>query len=207
MNFIQIKKLTVFMLLSASLFSCSSSAPLTINHYILDTDINAYTAPKPTDQNPEVSAKPPRVVLKQIRLAKYLQQSQLAILQTNQQIYYSQQNIWSESLEHAIARALVNDVNQNNNSYTLLTNNEPHAGKSDYQLTLQLDHFVATDKSEVILAGKYWLTQQGNLVQNAPFYFERTLTEDGFSHAVKQQRSLLKALAKHLQVSLQSMAN
>lgn len=193
------RKSLISIAMCLGLAACSSQAQLSVNYYILDHELAAYQQSSSTAKhNPDK-----QIVLSQVRLAKYLEQSQLTILQNNHQLYYTSQHVWSEQLKHAIARALVNDFNTASNDYHLVLKNEPTSHDSRYQLQLQLDHLVATDDSEVILAGKFWLldhqkNKKGELVASSPFYFSKDLSENGFSHSVKQQRQLLKQLANRI---------
>jgi len=181
-------KTTVLLLTSLLLGACSN-APVTMQHYVLDQQLNAY-------QSPNHNAGT-QVTLTRIKLARYLQQSQLAILQQNNQLYFASQHVWAEELNHGISRALRNDINQQQDMY-LFAENEPGHQQSQYQLEIQIDHLVATDKAKVILAGKLWLLAQQQLKTSSPFYFELDLTEDGFSHSVTQQRQLLRQLAQQI---------
>lgn len=180
---------TLSLLAVICLLSACSSAPVTLKHYLLDQQLNAYQG---QTYNGETL-----VTLQRIKLARYLQQSQLAMLQQDNQLYFASQHVWAEELNHGISRALRNDINQQQDMY-IFAANEPGQKQSQYQLQIQIDHLVATDQSKVMLAGKFWLMQQQELKASTPFYFEASLSQDGFDHAVSQQRKLLSQLAEKI---------
>ena len=186
-NTTQIKNLIFFTLVT--LLTGCSSPPVELKHYLLDQKLDVY---KNTRVQGDI-----RVELQRIKLARYLQQSQLAILQQDNQLYFASQHVWAEELHHGISRALVNDINLDKEIH-IFTPSEPGNHQSQYQLELQIDHLVATDDAKVILAGKLWLLDGKKVKASTPFYFHSELQGDGFSQAVTQQRQLLSQLAQKI---------
>lgn len=183
------KKALIF--LSVIMLSACSSKPVSMHYYLLDQSTQAY---QQLDAQP---VKGKTITLSPVKLAKYLQQAQLVILKNSHQLYYSNQNVWAEPLSYGVSRALINQVNSSS-EHQLKLASEPHGQSSDYQLQLQIDHLVATENSQAILAGKFWLLKKGQLITNQPFYYEIDLTADGFAHAVGQQRQLINKLAQKI---------
>ena len=72
----------------------------------------------------------------------------------------------------------------------------PNAINSDHQLQIHIDHYSATDSSEAILVGTYWLSNDKTISNGQSFVFKRQLNVDGFSYAIGQQRQLLTELVK-----------
>lgn len=139
-----------------------------------------------------------KVVVQQIMLAEYLKQSNLAMQIDSHQLHYSRQNAWAEPLESAIAKALLNDLNGEKSEFVFLSKNGPLAYDHQYELVLQIDHLIATDKSTVVTSGTYWFVSvdENNVTNHKKqFSLERRLTEDGYLHSVSQLRMLLGELS------------
>jgi len=180
--------------ISALMLTACSSAPIKVNYYLLDRDTTAY-------QNTVNTASLPQLSISRIRLADYLNQPQLTILQKDSQIYYANQHLWAESLYSNIRRSLVNELGKTGN-YQVRLVSDPSSDNQDYQLDLQIDHLVATDNSEVILAGKYWLIKDNKVIVRRDFYLSKNLANSGFSHAIEQQRLLLTELSQQINKAL-----
>lgn len=185
--------------ISALMLTACSSAPIKVNYYLLDRDTTAY-------QNTVNTASLPQLSISRIRLADYLNQPQLTILQKDSQIYYANQHLWAESLYSNIRRSLVNELGKTGN-YQVRLVSDPSSGNQDYQLDLQIDHLVATDNSEVILAGKYWLIKDNKVIVRRDFYLNKNLANNGFSHAIEQQRLLLTELSQQIDKALLPLIN
>lgn len=175
-------------ILFIALTACSSKA-LRVNYYLL------YSA-EPVSVN--VTEKTQDIVLNEIILADYLKQSSLAMKIANNKLYFSRQDVWAESLQTAISSALLNDLNVNSaiqfNSYRA-----PTPKKNGNQITLQIDHLYSTQQSSVEMSGRYWLHLNGNVGSvEFPFYLQLPLKQDGYSHAVSQQRDLITLLANKI---------
>lgn len=170
-----------------ALTACSSPPPQ-LHYYLLDQDVAAYQL--------QGRGNLTSVSLEQVKLARYLQQSQLAIL-NGHTLSFSSQDVWAEELRHGISRSLVNDFNLSR-QYRLQLPSQPGENQPRYQLQLQVDHLVATDDGKVILAGQYWIMDQGKVAVHKSFYLEQALKQDGFEHAVSLQRKTLSSLAQEM---------
>jgi uncharacterized protein len=181
----------VLFIIVFGLVACSSPAPK-VSYYLLYT-------PLPLNDSESQIPKNKKIVLNKIVLANYLKQSNL-VMQINQnQMYFARQDVWAESLESSIFNALLADLNQNS---TIQFNSvlAPNIEQKRTELTVQFDHFHATDKSTVVGSGHFWINlPTSNEVIETPFFFSLPLQEDGFSHAVLQQRELLHLLALNIQ--------
>lgn len=180
-------KLTVTVLLFLLAAGCSSP-PSPINYYVLDTTV--------TEENSrEESAGATIITLQSLKLARYLDQSSLAMLQGQHGVYYAGQHVWAEPLQHGFARSLANDINKTSAARLILAD-EPGADKGKYQLQLQIDNFAATQDSRVLLSGKFWLINNDQVLAEKIFNLAAELPEDGYAAAVAQQRELITELAK-----------
>lgn len=173
------------------LASCSTSKVKQVNYYLLNNTSNV-------NQSVAVNQQSIKVVVQQIRLAEYLTQSNLAMQVNNHQLHYSRQHAWAESLDSAIAKTLLTDLNGQPSDLVFLNKDDPLAHEYQYELVLQIDHLIATDKSTVITSGTYWLlSMDENKVTNHKkrFSLEKRLTESGYLHSVSQLRMLLGELS------------
>jgi uncharacterized lipoprotein YmbA len=178
----------VFIVLVTLIISACSTVPSQINYHLLDstmTDVG----------NNQKRITDKKITLQKLQLAKYLQSASLPLLQQDHGVIYANQHVWAEPLQLSIQRVLVNDFNQFS-THQLLLDNMPNAANSDYQLQIQIDHFSATDNSEVVLIGTYWVSDDKTVSNGQPFFFKRQLDLDGFSYAIGQQRLLINELAK-----------
>lgn len=176
------------LLVTLMLAACSSKPIPPVNYYVLDQAELAGQA--------SVRSDSPIVLLESIHLAEYLNQSNMAMQLDTHQVYYSRQHLWAEGLHKSIRRALLSDLNQVSQTSQFASADTPLASKARLRLRLDLDHFVATDGANVLVAGTYWLTDpQGEYLMHQPFKYSTALSEDGFGHSVQQLRSVLKSLA------------
>jgi uncharacterized lipoprotein YmbA len=180
-------KLFIPLLIACLLSGCASS-PNQINYYVLE---NASDTAK---TQPE-TARNKTILLDNLQLASYLQSTNLPILKHDYTVSYARQSAWAEPIEHGIKRALVNDFNSVSKQQLIL-DTMPNSSRSDYQLHIQIDHFVPTDNAEVILVGQYWLNQGDTLLSHQAINLKQPLVQDGFSESVQQQRKLLKQLTQ-----------
>lgn len=178
---------SLFIIIIGIMLTACSSSPVKVSYYLLDQDTSVY-------KNNNALEKRPQLSITRVKLSNYLTQSQLAILQDNNQIYYASQHLWAESLYSNVRRSLVNDLNSQSH-YQVRLSGDPSSSVDGYQLDIQIDHLVATDQSNVILAGKYWILKGGKIVSFRDFYLTKALTESGFNHSITQQRQLLRLLA------------
>lgn len=190
-------KYILLSLLITGLSACSSK-PVDMNYYLL----SPAQAVMPNSQ----ANKTQQVKVNRIVLADYLKQSSIVMQINDNQMYFSRQNLWAESLENAISNALLSELNQSSttqfNSHQISDNKTISA-----VLTLHIEHFHATDKSTVLSSGRYWLFEPNSQQTiEKPFYFSLPLEHDGFPHAISQQRLLLNLLAKDIRQQLDNVA-
>ncbi|WP_340680408.1 ABC-type transport auxiliary lipoprotein family protein [Paraglaciecola sp.] len=180
-------------LLVAGLSACSSK-PLDVNYYVL-------SPPQPVLQSNQNNYTK-QVKLNKILLADYLRQSSIALQVDDNKMHFSRQDVWAESLDMAILNALLMDLNQNTNT-SFSSYLSPDNQADSTTLTLQIEHFHATDKSTVVSSGRYWLFDPVKQQKfESPFYFSLSLQQDGYSHAISQQRQLIRLLADKIQLDL-----
>ncbi|WJG08064.1 ABC-type transport auxiliary lipoprotein family protein [Aliiglaciecola sp. LCG003] len=190
---------SIIMLLAA----CSSSPVQNINYYLL-SDTSALAA-----ENRRDPAKP-IVVLKQVRLSGYLDRANLAMQLKDHQLYYSKQDFWAEPLQLGIQKALLADMSSAASPIELVSAASPLARQSHSQLSIQIDHFISTYQSQVLISGQYWLQttaqeEQQSRVEVRAFKFVAELHQDGYAHSVSQLRALVTQMSQQVSETSKAM--
>lgn len=186
--------IALFLLLSG-LLACGAQPQQSVNYYLLYT---------PSQQADAVtfSAKAKKVWLNKVVVADYLKQSSLTMQVNENQMYFSRQDVWAESLDSAIYKALLTDLNKDAKRQ-FVGDAGNGAGKIQPSVTVQFDYFHATDQSTVIASGHYRINlPAGEDPIEKPFFLTLPLSEDGYAHAVSQQRKLIPLLAQQIQQEL-----
>ena len=192
-------KLIAILPLLACLGACSSE-PVVMHYYAL---VPPVTAADEVVQRPDN----PALVIERVDLAEYLQQSGMIIQSGDNQLQVSKNHLWAESLELALPKALVRELQRQSEDYSYYLKNVDWITRTDYRLRLRIDSLQATDKGEVVAAGRYQLiAEHGSKPQVfADFNFHRDLGQDGYEHAVEQIQGLLAQIAEAILGSLQGL--
>jgi len=187
------------LLLLVGLGACSSE-PVVINYYALVPPVSA------ADQVVQRADKP-ALVIERVDLAEYLQQSGMIIQSGDNQLHVSRNNMWAESLELALPKALVRELQRQSDDYTYYLKSIDWVARTDYRLRLRIDSLQATDKGEVVAAGRYQLISEhgSNPHVFVDFNFHRDLDQDGYEHAVEQMQALLAQVAEAILNSMEGL--
>lgn len=182
------------LLLVIILMGCSSK-PAKVNYYMLYT-------PSHSSDNITPGVKAQKVTLNKLLLADYLQQSSLAMQYNQNQIYFSPKDVWAEGLQSSIFNVLLAELNQNEkrqfNAYQT-----PYKDGNNTEVTVQIDHFHATDQSTVVSSGYFWIDlPTGQEPIKKAFHISLPVKEDGYSNAVLQLKAVLHELAQQIQQEL-----
>jgi len=178
--------------------ACTSPAQK-INYYLLHT--------ASTDSVNIIPPNHPKIMLGKIQLADYLRQDSLVLQINKHELFYSRKDIWAEDLQTSISKALLFDLNQHSSDYHYVNHSVARHSSTRYELVLEVEHFLATDKSQVVAAGKYWLLNQesGEQLLLNTFYLQQVLEKDGYLHAVEQLRTLVFALSREISRDIASL--
>lgn len=179
-------------LLSFFVFACASPEG-NIHYYLLDSADN-HTA------TTEIDRQIP-VVLASVQLADYLNKVNLVMKVAENQLYYSERDVWAESLQAGIYKALLRDLNSQAKQTHYMAMNSPNARQVNKSLVVEFSHFMATDESKVIASGQYWLLDKTDLdktVRSHNFSYTLALHQDGYAHAVSQLSVLLDLLSQDI---------
>ncbi|MEO9946204.1 MAG: ABC-type transport auxiliary lipoprotein family protein [Paraglaciecola sp.] len=179
--------------LSFFLVSCTS-APLSVNHYLLHT-------PTPVVTEAHNKQKTP-IYFSSVTLADYLRQASLIIQLNEHELHYSRQDLWAEGLQSSFYKALKHDLN----FYNPLQNiTEPNSVENALTLKVNLQHFLITNRASVISSGTYSIKSKGANWLQKPFYFTIPLEKDGYPHAVSQLRKTIESLALQINQDIRNI--
>jgi uncharacterized lipoprotein YmbA len=170
------------------LSSCSSNSeiPLETNYYLLNSQ---HLAKNSVNINKTV-------VLEVLELPAYLDQPQLVMQLNTHQLHYARFDAWAEPLQAGFTKALINDLNLNNNNIQFVTDELKSNKESSDKLIVRIDYFHPTTASKVMLSGVFWTdNNKGQNIIQQHFFFELLLNEDGYIHAVAQMRQLVSMMS------------
>lgn len=188
-------------LLSLFVVAGCASAPAPITYYVL--------APPetPADQVVERANKP-ALLIEDVELPAFLLQSGLVIQSRDNQLVVSRNHLWAESLELAVPKALVRELQKQSEEYSYYLKTLDWVKQADYRLRLRIDALQATDRGEVIAVGRYQLISgQGDGPSKfVDFSFRRDLVQDGHAHAVEEISALLGEIAGAILMSLDRLS-
>jgi uncharacterized lipoprotein YmbA len=187
------------MLLLLGVTACGSAPPTPTEYYVL--------APSASMEDRVVEhANKPTVVIENVELAAYLKQPGLIIQSGSNQLTVSRNHLWAESLELALPKALVRDLQQQSDNYSYYLKSLDWVGQADYRLRLRIDSLQATDQGEVVTSGRYQVIPGTSPASSVfvDFNFHRDLQQDGYTHTVEQMQVLLSEIAGAILGSLDS---
>ncbi len=192
-------RLFAVLLSLAGLVACSSE-PVVINYYAL-------VPPVPASDEVVQRSDKPALVIERVDLAEYLQQPGMVIQSGDNQLLVSRNNMWAESLELALPKALVRELQRQSDDFSFYLKNVDWIARTDYRLRLRIDSLQATDEGEVVTAGRYQLIAEHDPESHvfADFNFQRDLHQDGHAHAVEQIQALLTQIAEAILGSVQDL--
>lgn len=186
------------------LFSCfslmtgcsSNSTPDTSSYYMLSSPTApGFKSAAASDFDSSAVASQKRQVALKLTMPEYLDSPYLVMQLDNHTMHYAVFHMWAEPLHDSVAKALLQDLNQDSNTMRFmpatLTSDSGTASTEHAKLSVNIEYFHVTRNSTVILAGEYQL--QGITER---FFLENKLQQDGYSHAVAQMRDLVDQLAQ-----------
>lgn len=178
--------------------ACSTQPAVKANYYLLN-EASEHSAMS-TDSNSKDGAL---IVLEKIKLSGYLTQPNIAMQLADHQLYFSNNHIWAEKLEYGITKSLLHDLNKKSLSTRFISKDSPVKNQSSARLILEVEHFIATSNSDVILSGQYWIISNKdndgmNINIKQDFHLSLTLEKDGYPHSVSKMRQLITDLSTEI---------
>jgi uncharacterized lipoprotein YmbA len=182
------------------LAACASGPATPIEYYVLAPQVSA------ADSVVERSNRP-TLVIENVDLAAYLRQTGMIIQTGNNQILVSRTHLWAESLESALPKALVRELQRQSDDYSYYLKSVDWVGETDYRLRLRIDSLQSTDRGEVVSAGRYQLISAA--APGSPvvvdFNLARDLDQDGYAYAVEQIGLLIGQIAGAILASVDKL--
>lgn len=139
-----------------------------------------------------------QLIVERISVVDYLKQSNIVFAQENGELISTRYQLWAEPIDKGITRSLVNEINSTQDkiradSHVFSTCREQ--GQC-YRLQVQVERFYPSFDSTVRFSGKYKLFYDQQLIEQSDFNLQKTLTDDGYSHAVEALNSLVNELGQ-----------
>ena len=181
------------------LASCATSSP-SLNYYLLDTEDTRTTIVGSAQQG----KKSDRVILVgDVTLSEFLRQPSLLVELDDNEMHFAMNHVWAEPLVDELPKVLLKDLRRSNTEFSFERGTAEWFGKEAYSLKIEIEQFHPNAKQEVIMSGRYWITETASgQVKEKDFYLSDTLTEDNYGHAIVKMRRLITVLAESLVRSL-----
>lgn len=174
-----------------------SSPPISMRYYQLHL-------PKQIEL-PINSSELNQILVKPVKVADYLSQGNLVMQINKHELFYSRSDFWAEELSNSFYKSLLQDLNSLG-SAQFVSHIDTQVKPVTQSISVELNHFNSTDNSTVIAAGRYAIVpsphSENKKVKHNTFYFELTLTKDGYAHSVEQLRQLVYLTAQSINTDL-----
>jgi len=152
-----------------------------------------------TPQTMSVSSDVSRLIIEPVILVDFLKRPNILLKQANNTLYVTNYHVWAEPLDKAIARAMVNIINQE--SLDLRAERKPLAickNHNCYNVRIYVEAFYPLHSSQVEFSGKYIIERGNILVHQQDFNLVSELTSDGYPHAVSKLATLIAELSSQI---------
>jgi len=152
-----------------------------------------------TPQTMSVSRDASRLIIEPVILVDFLKRPNILLKQANNTLYVTNYHVWAEPLDKAIARAMVNIINQN--SPALRAERKPLATCKDsrcHKVRIYVEAFYPLHSSQVEFSGKYIIERGNTLLHQQDFNLVSELTLDGYPHAVSKLATLIEELSSQI---------
>ena len=181
-----------------ALVSCATPSP-SLNYYLLDSGVGSTSIVGTAEQN-----KNERLVLVgDVTLGEFLRQSSLLVELDDNEMHFAMNHVWAEPLVEQIPKVLLKDLRRSNTEFHFERETSEWFGKEVYSVKIQIDQFHPNAKQEVVMSGRYWVTDIGSgQTKEKEFFLSDTLTEDNYGHAIVKMRRLITVLSESLIRSL-----
>ena len=138
-----------------------------------------------------------------VDLPAYLKNRAMSIAVGANQIRTANHHFWAEPLDEAISKVLVLDISRSLGNVIVERDAGRWTAAGDCRLRLEFDRFHATDESSVISSGRFWVSSAEASVSRE-FHMTRSLSADGYGHAVETLRQSLGTLAAKIAATVES---
>lgn len=145
------------------------------------------------------------LVISSVQLPAYLERRGLPMQTGPNQITTANHHLWAEPLDEAIAKVLAGDIAARTDGIDVERAAGRHSPEGDCRLRLEFDAFHPTSNSRAVARGRFWIVA-GDKSSRHAFNISRTLTTDGYAHAVDRLRETLQSLADQVADELRRAA-
>ncbi len=129
----------------------------------------------------------------QVILANYLQSNSMVYEIAPNQMQFTQNNMWAESLPTALQNSVLNKLNQNSHQYRFVGD-----GGNSRQLQIYVQSFYGSHTGDVVLEGYAQWLQEGKTIRNQNFTIRQAQAKDGYPAMLNAMNQALAQLAAQL---------
>lgn len=180
--------LVLSLLLSLMSVSCATNtrAP-EITYYLFDAQPLAQKQKKTNS----------RISVNKVNLPDYLSTNQLVMRDSGHILIKANYHSWADSLDEAMQRALVNDLNHLNDDTQFV-----HRCDACRSVRVTVEHFYPSANGTLLLSGFFEVSTPNKAEQLTRFQLLSELDSDGYASAVKQMRIQVSTLAEQISNTL-----
>ncbi len=179
----------------AILAACGSAPPLPDRYYSL-----VLAADSGDVAGDEIANA--RLIVGPIELPSYLSKHGIAMQMGPNRIESANHHFWAEPLDEAIAKVLTRDIAERTDGIAVERESGRWTPSEDCRVRVEFDAFHPTNNSQVVMSGRYWISSE-NSSDSQEFSLSRSLTIDGYAHAVDVLRDTLAVLAQQISEDVQ----
>jgi uncharacterized lipoprotein YmbA len=180
--------------LFSQLSSCAT-APININYYTLNGIKTTY----PSAVNTVIGEQQPIVLLSTVKLADFLATGALVMQLESHQIQLSNQHRWADNLTEAITRRLLSGLEHEAPGYHFETNDLLWKSNAQAYIKISIDQFTVLSDNTTLTSGTFWLLDKNNKpLRKQSFSINKSLSKNGYNHAVVQLELSLNTLAQQI---------
>ncbi|WP_412971699.1 membrane integrity-associated transporter subunit PqiC [Glaciecola sp. MF2-115] len=183
----QIKSLLIVFCLFLSACSTTKQAPDT-TYYLFDAE--------PVAQKQKIAK--PRVLVNKVKVPDYLSTNQLVMRDSGHILIKANYHSWADSLDEAIQRALLNDLNHLNSEKEFVI-----ACNDCVSVNVTVDHFYPSSDGKLLLSGSFEVATKNDQNTISRFQLLDELHGNGYANAVKQMRQQVAQLAIQINESIE----
>ncbi len=186
------------------LSSCASDS-VTIKYYKLGSQDKISQS---TELTQSVASRP-LVLIEPITLADFLRQPGLVIQKTNHQIQISNIHRWSEDLERASSRMILQQLELALPDFRFENQGVQWKARPWLKLSVEFNQFhIVNHQKKVVISGQFWLFDgDRTLLLKKKFEFEQSLNKNGYEHAVSKLELSLMAVSKMIVDGIKEQAH
>lgn len=185
----------IAVLLLAAICAGCASAPTQTRLYLLGQ--NAGTPPAPV-----LDEATPNVVMSQLSIAGFLDQSGIVYQTSNNEISVAARNLWAEPLPEQLQRALFDELTRQAKTVTIFQSAQGAPVRS-VRLSVTFSGFHGRYDGQAIVSGVWSLADaQNQLLLRQPFKYQTALQSDGYPVLVAALADGLNSVAADIAATL-----